>query len=101
MNQTAFDFNAKPQQDSKMQDTQLTPASLELFRSIADEKARFGDDPYLEDMPPMSHADNGNMTDLKRRGLIDVYETDYGKHLVKVTSEGTKLALSLGLDIDF
>src|SRR5271168_3389706 len=101
MTQVAFNFNAEPQQESKMPDTALTPASLELFRSIADEKARFGDDPYLEDMPPMSHADNGNMTDLKKRGLINVYETDYGKHMVKVTTEGAKLALSLGLDIDF
>jgi len=94
--------NAKPQQESKMQDTaSLTPASLELFRAVANEKANFGDDPYLEDMPPMSHADNGNMTDLKKRGLIEVYETSYGKHIIKITAEGTKLALSIGVDIDF
>ena len=81
--------------------TELTPASLEMFREIAVEKSRFGDDPYLEDMRPMSQPANGNMTDLKKRGLIDVYGTDYGKHMVKVTSEGTELAMSLGIDIDF
>ena len=72
MTQVAFNFNVEPQQESKMPDNAMTPASLELFRSIADEKANFGDDPYLEDMPPMSHSDNGNMTDLQKRGLIDV-----------------------------
>jgi hypothetical protein len=100
MSQAAFDFN-KPQQETKMQDAALTPASLALFKYIAEEKANFDDDPYLEDLRQMSQADNGNMTDLKKRGLIDVYETAYGKTLVKVTSEGTKLAMSLGPDIDF
>ena len=95
-------MSAKPQQESKMPDTTaMTPASLELFRAIADEKASFGDDPYLEDMPPMTNVDNGNMTDLKKYGLIEVYETAYGKHIVKVTARGTKLALSIGVDIDF
>lgn len=81
--------------------TELTPDSLKLFHYLADEKSRFGDDPYLEDLRTMSQADNGNITDLKKRGLIRVDEMTYGKHLVVFTPEGTKLAVSLGIDIDF
>jgi hypothetical protein len=82
-----------------MTDTDLTPASLDLFRYIAGQAKHWDNMPPLEGMRPMSPADKGNLTDLKKRGLLKVREVDTDQHLVFFTDAGESLAKSLGIEI--
>ena len=77
--------------------TQLTPASLALFKSLAD------DAPNWSGTPPcwVSAADRGNLTDLKKKGLLETMVDERGDAFAFFSRAGVALAAELGFDLSW
>lgn len=70
----------------------LTPASLALFIKLA--KGHVNQFPLIEDL---SKSEEGNLTDLKKLGLVETYKED-GCLWSIMTEAGCKLSVEQGID---
>lgn len=69
-----------------------TTATEDLFRDFAYWANEFGGNPWVE----ITKEQRGNLSDLKRRGLLTTAEYEPGESYVIFTPEGKKLAEELG-----
>lgn len=81
----------------------LTPASSELFNRVADDAPNWGGNPYLAGNIGLTKPERGNLTQLKRAGLIlthdDPESQGGGGEYVSFTEAGHKLAHERGYTI--
>ncbi len=71
---------------------EMTEATRQLFKAIIDDMGNWGGTP-----PCYNHITaqrRGNLTDLKRRGLVTTFESD-GEEWIQVTQAGLDLAKGL------
>jgi hypothetical protein len=73
---------------------ELTEASLALFIAYAKDAGNWSGTPMIGG----SAADRGNLTDLKKKGLVTTFR-DEGCDFVCFTDEGIKLAAAHGVTI--
>ena len=71
----------------------LTDASRELFIALAEDSGNWSGTPLVE----VDEAGKGNLTDLKRKGLLITGE-DEGCTFAYFTQAGSDLAAELGID---
>lgn len=71
----------------------LTADSESLFRSLVDDAGNWSGTPIVE----LTSAQKGNMTDLKRNGLLTT-QADRGCTFAYFTAQGIELAKELNLD---
>lgn len=76
-----------------METVNLTPASLELFKSLVEDAPNWSGQPLVTASP----ADRGNLTDLKTKNLLYTVE-DRGDAFAVFTDAGRALAAELGYD---
>ena len=69
---------------------ELTPASAKLFESLVDDAPNWSDEPLID----ISPAEKGNLTHLKRMGLITT-QIDRGDTFAIFTKAGADLAEKL------
>lgn len=74
----------------------LTPASQALFLAYAKDAANWSGTPLVGGNVGFSKQDCGNLTDLKKHGLLDTFESD-GESWVRFTNAGVELAVFLGV----
>ena len=74
--------------------TDLTPASLALFLRFAQQAPHWNGTPILD----ITAAERGNLTDLKKNGLIATFKDD-GCDWVEFTEQGKQLAAQNGIEI--
>lgn len=77
----------------------LTKASRELFLAYAEDAGNWNGTPLLGGNVPHTPADDGNLTDLKKKGLLTTEESD-GELWVVFTELGKNYARVLGVEID-
>jgi hypothetical protein len=75
----------------------LTPDSMMLFITLANEAPNYNGTPYI-DLSNKSYR--GNLTDLVKKGLIDVFPYENGVSYAVFTEEGKSLAATFGIQID-
>jgi hypothetical protein len=78
----------------------LTPASLDLFLAYADDAGNWSGHPWVDGNVSPGAAGRGNLTDLKRKGLITT-GTDAGDPYVIFTDAGKALAAEHGIDLSW
>ena len=84
---------------------ELTPASTELFKELAEDAPNWSGVPLYGGNVASSVSRNGSLTDLKKKGLIVTYENSRawvnGGVWVCFTDEGHAFASSeFGIEID-
>lgn len=72
----------------------ITDKSLEVFASYAEDAINWDGEPLLGG----DAAERGNITQLKRAGLIATFE-DGGCTWIQFTEDGKALAESMGIDL--
>lgn len=72
----------------------ITDRSLEVFASYAEDAINWDGEPLLSG----DAAERGNLTQLKKAGLIDTFK-DGGCTWIHFTDDGRALAESMGIDI--
>lgn len=70
----------------------LTPDSLELFKTLVEDAPNWSGMPLIT----VSPAEKGNLTHLKRLGLITTFVEDDGCSFAIFTDEGIAYAATLG-----
>jgi hypothetical protein len=78
--------------------TDLTPATLALFTALCKDAHHWSGVPLLDVTP----AEKGNLTDLKKLGLISTTQDDDNRKCVWVEFKqaGRELAKQIGHDLD-
>jgi hypothetical protein len=76
--------------------TSITPASLELFKGLADDAANWSGTPPAW----VSKEERGNLTQLKRAGLLTTFDYE-GDAWVDFTEAGKALAAEHGIDLSW
>ena len=71
----------------------LTSASLELFKSLVEDAPNWSGSPLIT----VSHAERGNLTHLKKLGLLETFD-DRGDMFAVFTDAGKQFATELGYD---
>jgi hypothetical protein len=74
---------------------ELTPASLELFLGLAEDAPNWSGSPLVT----VSPAERGNLTNLKKLGLIETF-VDEGCAFAVFTDKGVALAVEHGFDAE-
>jgi hypothetical protein len=72
----------------------LSPSSLALFKALAEDAPNWNDQPMFDG----TKEARGNLTDLKKRGLL-VTQVDDGITWVLFTKNGAHFASTLGFDV--
>ena len=72
----------------------MTDATIGLFRALAGDANNWHGEPLIDITP----SQRGNLTDLKKRGLINTYRAD-GCDWCQFTCDGELLAKDLGFDL--
>ena len=80
-----------------MTTTTLTAASLTLFLALAADAGNWSGTPLWGGNVGGSRADNGNLTDLKRRGLLTTFSDD--GEWITFTPAGVELAAQHGISL--
>jgi len=78
----------------------LTPDSLALFLAYADDAGNWSGNPWVDGNISLSAAGRGNLTDLKRKGLLET-QTDDGDAYIIFTDAGKALAAAHGIDLSW
>lgn len=78
-----------------MSNIELTTASIALFTTLAADASNWGGTPMVD---LNSAADKGNLTDLKRKGLLTTFR-DEGSDWVRFTDAGKAFALEHGITL--
>lgn len=76
----------------------LTADSLRLFKDIANDAGNWGGTPMVGGNVCTTKADLGNLTDLKKHGLLSTFESD-GCYFIDFTPAGLALAFVHGIQI--
>lgn len=76
--------------------TNMTPASLALFLSLAEDAPNWSGSPLVT----VSPGERGNLTHLKKLGLIETFE-DEGCSFAVFTKTGVALAVEHGFDAEY
>ena len=77
----------------------LTPMSKKLFIAYAKDADNWNGTPLVGGNVKSNKSDNGNLTDLKKAGLIETFNE--GKEIwIKFTDAGIKFASTLGININ-
>ena len=76
----------------------ITAKSLEVFLAYARDAANWSGTPLVGGNVGGGPEERGNLTQLKRAGLIGTFKSD-GLHWVTFTEAGTKLAAEHGVDV--
>jgi hypothetical protein len=74
----------------------ITDRSLKLFMDFANDAGNWGGEPLIGGNVGGSKEDNGNLTQLKRAGLIETFENR--GTFIRFTDEGEALAAENGVD---
>ena len=82
-----------------MSDTALTEQSLALFLWYAEDAGNWGGLPWLSGNRDFTAADRGNLTQLKKAGLLRTQEHEPGQAYIQFTAKGAELAAEHGIDI--
>lgn len=82
-----------------MDQTQLTPRSIQLFKDLANDAGNWGGSPLFGGNVGCDKGDKGNLTQLKKAGLLTTQE-DEGLSWVNFTEAGVEYARSLGIEIE-
>lgn len=77
----------------------VTDRSLSLFLAYARDAANWSGTPCVGGNVGGTREDQGNLTQLKRAGLLTTFESD-GSTFVQFTDAGRALARSHGVEID-
>ena len=75
--------------------TTMTEATEKLFRDLAEDARNWAGTPMVD----VTTENRGNLTDLKKRGLLVTFKSD-GISFVDFTAAGVALAGSMGISID-
>ena len=79
----------------------LTPASHELFMAYAEDAGNWSGTPLVGGNVPATKEATGNLTDLKRKGLLTTWE-DVNEVWIRFTDEGVAYAAQHGVaDLDY
>ena len=76
--------------------TTLTPDSESLFRAYAEDAENWGGAPCVGANIDHTQADNGNLTDLKKKGLLVTQHSD-GEEWIFFTDAGVDLIKEMGI----
>jgi hypothetical protein len=76
----------------------ITEKSLQIFLAYARDAGNWGGSPLVGGNVPDSKEDRGNLTQLKKAGLITT-ETDEGNVWLYFTEKGKKFASNYGIDL--
>jgi hypothetical protein len=76
----------------------LTPRSIELFLAYARDAGNWSGNPCVGGNVGGSKEDRGNLTNLKRAGLIQTFKSD-GQTWIEFTDEGRAFARERGIEI--
>lgn len=76
----------------------ITAQSLELFLAYAEDAGNWSGTPLVGGNVGGSREDNGNLTQLKKAGLISTFEYA-GDVFIKFTDAGVALAAEHGIEI--
>ena len=77
---------------------EITPASLDLFLFYARDAGNWSGNPSLDGNRDFTKEDRGNLTQLKKAGLLTTYETrDPDGVWINFTEAGKALALKHGV----
>jgi len=79
--------------------TPLTEDSVRLFKDIANDAGNWGGTPMVGGNVCTTKADLGNLTDLKKHGLLSTFESD-GCQFVSFTKKGVYTAEFYGIKLD-
>lgn len=79
-------------------DTELTPASHDLFMEFANDAGNWSGTPPTDGNVQMTNSQRGNLTHLKKLGLIITDEYD-GSAWVSFTEKGIAYAGQNGVDL--
>jgi hypothetical protein len=78
----------------------LTEKSIELFRFYADDAANWSGNPWLNGNRTFTKEDRGNLTQLKKAGLLrTARDSEFGEYIV-FTKEGIEYAATLGIEME-
>lgn len=81
-----------------MTNTELTPASLALFLAYANDAGNWSGTPLIGGNVGGKKEERGNLTDLKRKGLITTFR-DEGCDWLSFTEAGIAFAAEQGVTI--
>lgn len=73
----------------------ITQASFDLFKKFAMDAGNWGGMPLVGGNFQLSQADKGNLTDLKKHGLLTTW-VDEGLAWVQFTDRGAEIGRTLG-----
>lgn len=82
-----------------MSDIVLTEKSLELFLAYARDADNWSGNPWLDGNVTLTKSDRGNLTQLKRAGLLTT-ESDAGDEYIVFTEAAVALAAEHGVTLD-
>lgn len=79
----------------------LTAASHETFMLYAEDAANWSGNPWVSEgnIQP-TKEERGNLSDLVKKGLIEIRRTDVGKY-IKFTPDGIAYASANGVDLSW
>lgn len=78
----------------------LTPDTLATFLLYAHDAGNWGNLPWVsQGNITCTKAMRGNLTDLIKKGLIDIHDYDKGESYIQFTAEGKALAAKHGIDL--
>lgn len=78
----------------------ITEKSQELFKALAQDAGNWGGSPMLGGNVVESKEERGNLTQLKRAGLLSTQKSD-GEVFVYFTEAGKAYAATLGIDLSW
>lgn len=79
--------------------TNLTPKSLELFLWYAKDASNWSGLPYIGGNREFTKADRGNLTQMKRAGLLSTRKDEFGEYIT-FSESGRELAKQHGIEIE-
>ena len=87
--------------DMMVSQIELTPASLETFTLYANDAANWCGSPWVSEGNVWpTKAMRGNLSDLVKKGLIEIHDYDEGDKVIWFTESGRALAESLEINLD-
>ena len=77
----------------------ITEASKALFLALAEDADNWGGTPLLGGNVDITKEERGNLTQIKKAGLIETFTDELGECWVDFTAAGKAYALELGIEI--
>ena len=87
-------MNTKTTTTATTNEITLTPASLKLFTDLVKDAPNWNGCPLVY----LNRAERGNLTDLKRMGLLETEDDGDGNIFAYFTKKGSTHAVAIGLE---